>query len=797
MDFKKAIHTKDPVFESILEVMKAGRGDSQEIESAKQFLMVINQVINYYTNREDQELKIPILYFPICNSNSQELCEEFVSLKMGLFSNSEHTSEICSVLERNNHLRIYTHMSNEQIELARKEFDFERNHLLNILHNFHLQSNNIGKSLIFSDNLKDRYEQYRIARNRNNRRSAGWFWYLSRAINGDYRRDLGSPLSLINEDNCENFYNTIVDREDCDLKNLFIFPCRGADGNYSNFIEAIQKGYLNDYVNVGNGIRNVFVFRFSRKPFRLRRQFDNKDYFQKQISDNSIDFITFNYDEAALLFNKKESEIKKLIVKSETEAEKLFEPIFDNIIASLDKDYIIRCNEASLCITQDSIDYFTNKLSSESETDETILSQILTLNKGLWEKKTDTYLSHFLDGNDVCIILANGIDTFIKEQVSDWIKKQYCVDNVHFATFGDLRGYLDTDIYKNRIESKRILILSFRNDYTESIFHKYPNSFDPICVNHDQKILIIENHFIMGQYYDIGWNNYCKATNKVLKSVFRVNNMRPQFIRTRESNREIIEDTYDEFYDRNSRAIQQIKVTFSDDTKRLFPHNEWMIYKSNNSKLSVLPLSDLADIYASSLEKLSLQPMAMLVNLIYDTFIETERDRDIQSERFFKENPAYGLSPAEIENELQLWKILLKKKFEELSPEVVYEQIMTADLKVGYSVFLKWPNKDYGLPKFNRLQERLIRDYLKIKDPYLTLVRRIKERNRDNRESINTHIKLFLSQGLVSNNYSGIFQSTNEETREILGLDSPSDIARIITLINNNIKLEPIKTIKV
>ena len=791
MDFIKALNSNDHIFDSILEIMKIGRNNSEVIDSARDFLKVINLIIDYYTNRDDDELKISVVYFPICNNNSQELCEEFIALKLGIFINNEYLQELNEFFSG----PLFWRQPGLHSE---REIRFERDHLSRIIQATTMEPDiNLGKSLVFSENMIERYGLYKKAL-RSRRYNGDEFWYVSRAINEDYRRYTNSPLSLI-RDTFEPFYERIIQLEDSELKNFVFFPCRSADGNYSQFCaDTIQRAYLDDFVNAGNGLRNVFVFRFSRKPYRLRRLYDIKKITQEQISDDSIDFITFNYEEAEILFKRKKPAIKKVIIRSEIEAEKLYEPLFDNIIACLDKNYVLRCNESSLCITPELKEYYTKKLSSESEIDDTLLEQILKINIGLWENNTGTYLYHFLNKKDVCVILANSVDDCIQEHLREWFQNRYSIEEVVFKTFSDLKGYLDNNegTYKNRINNKRILILSFRNDYTNSIFHKYPNSFDPLCVNSDQKVLVIENHFIMGQYFDKGWNKYCKATKIILRSVFRTDILKPILGKTIESTREIIEDTYDEMNDRNTRStMPQSRITFADNSQKLFARSEWMLYSDKNNRLFILPLSDLADIYSSYTEGISVQPMSQLVSIVYDNFIEIERERDKENERIFKENSIYGLTPIEINNELPLWKILLKKKFEELTPKAVYKQIMTTGLKVDYSVFLKWPNKDYGLPRSNKLQERLIRDYLKIKDPYLKLERRIKERNRDNTESINTSIRLFLSQALVSNNYSVILHKTNEETRELLGIESANDIKRIVTFVRENIKLEPIKTI--
>ena len=88
MDFKQALEKRTPIFDSIIDIMKSGRNTPEETDGVYKFLIVVNQIIDYYLDRNDDTLKIPIVYFPMCDDISQELCEEFVALKFGFYSNS-------------------------------------------------------------------------------------------------------------------------------------------------------------------------------------------------------------------------------------------------------------------------------------------------------------------------------------------------------------------------------------------------------------------------------------------------------------------------------------------------------------------------------------------------------------------------------------------------------------------------------------------------------------------------------------------------------------------------------------
>ena len=801
--FKQAIEASDPILESILNIMKIGRGDDRlDIDKERSFLSVVNQIIDYYIQRDDPSLRIPVVYFPICNENSQELCEEFVSLKLGLFGNMGYQDLLCQYLSRNDSLRLSTSMTRTQIALAREEHRFEQRVLLPYLNSS--QAYDLGKSLIYSENLKEKHLQNTRAHRRHSRNWAGRFWYISRALNGEYGSwTCPSPLSLISG-TPKAFYDHIMhSREDNVYNNIVVFPCRSADGDYTEFCSRIfQKTYLDNFVKAGSGLRNVFIFRFSRKPYRLRRLLDVKNLMKEKIGihadDDSYDFISFSYDEAALLFNQDKPAICNIAIGGDhDDTRQDFEILFNDLIDSLDGKYTLRRNEVAMCATEEMANRSKEILTSEAEIDETILSQIFTINRELWDQHS-TILTHFLDEPDLCVVVGNGIDEDLKKQFKNWLIQQYNVRNVQFATFGDLKGKLVNGKYQNEIQSKRILILSFRNDYTESIFHKYPNSFDPICINKGQKALVVSNMFIMRPYFDWGHYNYTKALKKILKSEFRKEKMTLTVNNLVRPHNELLEDFYDEDNDRNYRQVQQITITYPNSSSRSFNRSEWMLYQLNNDERAILPLSDLADLYSDSVEGLAIQPISSLISIITDDYLETKKAEDTNSEKLFKEQPIYALSEEQKDSNVQLWKILLQRKIDERTIEVVFDEIMSnfsSEQRISFNAFSQWPNEDYGLPRSNRMQEYLIRNYLCIKDPYLRVVRRLKAKSRNNTEAINANIRHFLSVGLLSNDYSAIYNSLNDEIRDLLSLESTEDVKALIELVSENIKLEPIKSI--
>ena len=94
------------------------------------------------------------------------------------------------------------------------------------------------------------------------------------------------------------------------------------------------------------------------------------------------------------------------------------------------------------------------------------------------------------------------------------------------------------------------------------------------------------------------------------------------------------------------------------------------------------------------------------------------------------------------------------------------------------------------------MQKFLIEDYLGIRPPYINLVRRIKERTKNDTESISISIRHFLNITLLSNDYNNAFNALNEETKDLLEISDVNDVVKIISDVNEKIKLESINKIE-
>lgn len=800
MKFDEALNITDHNFENILEIMKLKR-DSHQIESLRKLLCTINHIVDFYLEKDDDELKVIVSYFPLCSEFAQEVSEEFICLKFGLYLNEEWQSIIAKKL---NHSFLYVPSdirTQKQKTLIKENYHFEKS-LSKILSRTNKEYYGHGETLLFSESINRAFLDFKEAQKTSNRKFAYKYWYLSHAIT-DYNSSQSScPLQIIYRNADELYDELLSNSHSKKVENMVVFPMRTPDGRYSDFCsDFFQKPYLEDFANNSLGLRNVFFFCFSRKPYRLRRLFDFKQRMKEyiQINDDLIyDFISFTHDESAILFDKKTDKISLVNIGEEiNDIQQDYELLLDDVTNGLDYE-ILKRNEMSLCLSPESSESYCENLIDETETDEILLKEILSQNFSLWEKDAAIKIKHFVFQRKVFVVLGNNFSQELQNSFKSQLINLYGALSVEFGTFADLRGYNDNGAYCNQIKSKRILVMSLRNDCTESIFHKYPNSFDPFCINEEQQLMVVRNYFYLRNYFDWGQYNYTKALKKILKSDFRASQMKPEIKDFKKPSKKQPTDTREDELDRNtySRSASYIQVAFENGTTQSYLRSEWVLYKTETTR-DVAPLYDIPEILESCKE-VKIQPLTPLIKHIYKTFIDLEKDTDSRSERMFKEQESYGLSPEEISSDVQLWKILLAKRVEETSHRAVYEEIMShfnERYKVSFHSFKRWLEPDYGIPRARKMQKYLVENYLGIRPPYINLIRRIKERTKSDTETVTLNIRHFLRITFTTKDLSKLVDNLNDEIKDLLDISCIEDVAKIMSSTSDLIKLETIKSI--
>lgn len=787
MEINNILDNATPQFNVIMEILKLKNNNA---ERGRKMLCVIDHVIDYYINRKDDDLKIPVVYVPYSEYWAQQLCEEFISIKLFSNGSSGALSFLCQQVSHNTEMRFLYNSANRVPETQRRiERDKSRFYkaLYPLLQD--LQKVNINKnetSLVSSNYILDSFSKYLASNKRNSRKHQDYkYWYLGLFLESMDTYKRGEHPVYLNNLPPKNFVKELKNNRENDkvsLSNIVLFPTDKAGSFYKDCIVSFQWARLNNYKQFYPSLRNVFIFSFSPKPYRLQRLFDFKKKLKDRMqihNDEVLDFISFTPEEVDNIFDR-HCNTKKIT----TENASTYTSTLDD---ALSDKYILRRNEAALCVNNDMAKVYIQVLHTETECPEYVLGFVTAPLQKQIIGETLIHIQHFVYNKDVFVVLGYELNEQLTSMFKDWLLNTLGANSVTFGSYKDLKP--GAAPYRNKIAQERILIMSLRDHYTNTPFHRYPNSFDPYCVNQNQFVLQIVNEYAFGDNYQYGLYAYNKQLRKILYSPFR-KEMLPIAVKDMAEPTKPRDDDYDMEVDRSNNRVAPLYVTYQDETTRQYLRSEWMYYEFNEDK-GISPLSDLMDIFADE-EGLKLQPLSQFIDVIKEHFLDNERD--LKEEKRFREAPEFGLSQEEKEGDIELWKLLLKKKQDEQTPEVVYSEIGLEN-EISYSAYLRWTESDYGLQRSKALQKKVIVEYLKLDQIYLKYIRNIKRLSTNNAEESNSIIRKFLLQALLNSNLSEALSSLEDDAKELFYISNESDIKTILDEVNKVMEVKQVKQI--
>ena len=92
-NFIKRISQESPEFIALMKVLSPLQ---EHAEEGRRLLCLVNHIMDYYIlseGKDEGDVKMPIVYFPLCEDWAQRLCEEFVALKMSVMFGDEVRKE--------------------------------------------------------------------------------------------------------------------------------------------------------------------------------------------------------------------------------------------------------------------------------------------------------------------------------------------------------------------------------------------------------------------------------------------------------------------------------------------------------------------------------------------------------------------------------------------------------------------------------------------------------------------------------------------------------------------------------
>lgn len=775
--FKEHCEYHDPDLDLLIDAML-----HPQKESAKRFLSMINDVMNYYMCRTDEEVRYPLLYIPASETWAQEVCIEFITLKLSLLYNNFVQNRLYQEIKVRNSIYYPERCSRREREHIDGSYRYRKG-IFNLIENKNIPDFNENKNLIVCKhfNVSTPQNPYLIDICGDENTIGNYLYPISRA---DIHVDkLDKPIE---------------DMEDiCNIENIFVFLSRTANGRFSEAY-SFQKPRITRLNKKNAGIKNVFYFYFSTKPYKLHRQLTWKyknavDILHEDVKDMK-DFISLSSYESDYIFGR-ECRQKKLMINSNKELDE-FRILVNDALCDCEYNVQIR-NVLAICHSKESQDIFREEYGGIIEDVDKQYFEIFLKNiSDIWTNAILPEIMSFMDGHKkVCLIIDDYFinKTYIANIVSLFasIGIEACVDSYYSLRYR--RVEVKGELYN------RIILLSYQGHYTGKPYNHYPNSFDPIYLKDGQKLLNIINTFVLEPYYSVHNYEYMKTLKNVLYSDYKNNFVKcsvllpskPKF-KIEDSNDISITYPSNRSIGTNNSYTRFRAKTISGKTIRL-TESDYVLCKENNefAEEQIMTISSLNSLMTECDQEYLMYPLSNLQKKL-EQIIENSETEIREGELYIRRAPAYSLTEDEIISESELWEILLRKKVEEKGADIVYKELMD---KIPYSEQIKpqsfdrWYalDNDMILPRSRRMQDVLFK-YLSLSPPYDKIIRRKKSQKSTKTEMKNSMLKSFLCNNLLSEDFKQSFEQLGDSIKDMLYLENDKDLESLIELLRKEIE---------
>ncbi len=800
-NFKKRVSQESPEFVALMKVLAPLQDHAEE---GRRLLCLVNHIMDYYILSEEEDerdVKMPIVYFPLCEEWAQRLCEEFVALKMSVLFGEKARKENERKLKAKPFIDLGGRRNKRETATLTQQFKFKNNLLKNLT--TEIQSYPAGeneKCCLYSRSISEQYERSQGLRN---------YYHFSYDFVGT---DLSTEKSLVLLGEDEDALYHQIEENDGEVKIpfIFLFLQKAADGRNTPFCMKMQRSTINEYnEDYNTGIKTVFFFAFSQKPYRLQRVFENKHNLVERLQREKVaetrDFISFTKDEMDYVFGREERSIQIQKVSCEEDSEQFqLKLAFDLLIQDFPHEVKLR-NELAICFTERSRRRFKEELINQNpEANEEYIDYFLELLKDRVRNKIAPVLYEWIEFYKIAVVLDFNVDDFYKNQLKEYLVSNCGAATVAFYTFKDLKAQRgDRGLY-NSIQERKVLILSMLNHCTGKNWAIYPNSFDQFFFNPGQTALQLINYVVFDPRYSWYEYRYLEQSKLLLNSNYRTKYVKSsialppkpinvgaepkddedeQNIGNRQSGRELVRYTFS-FNDRQHRTLNEDELLICKNIDEYVICSAADIFRvfDDPTILEVQPLSDF------------FQPL--------DELIDSEEQKLGDGESILRNNHKYGLSETEKVSKREMWKMLLEHRVNKNGEKTVYDEIMQPLLpmeRIQLSSFRRWldPSDDSILPRSRRMQRRVLEEYLGIETLYTRLLRHRKSRISTNTEGRNAIFRTFLTHCLLETNADAAYEKLGYDVRDYLNIASGNDITVIVDLIKEDaLNLRRVKTIE-
>lgn len=785
-NFIKTAKQESHEFKALLNILFSLNLHTKE---GRKLLCVLNNIIDYYINREveySDDVKMPIVYFPLCEDWAQMLCEEFVALKMSLLWGKSTRTNILSSYKSKPFIYLPEKVNKKEREACSKHFRFKRDVAKYLTDDIlDMPSNANEKCFFYSRTLSDEYNL--------SLKTKGHYHFIQDVVGDSFSTE--KSLIILNGDEDEVYKKIEQNDGRFKIPHIFLFLQKNIDGRNIQLCMKMQRSTIKEYnEDYDAGIHNVIAFLFSQKPYRLQRIYENKhslvERWQREKFAETRDFISFTKAEMDYLFERQEPCIDFYELGCEINAEEYqIKNTFDFMIQDIAHEVKLR-NELAICFTDQSLSKIKEEiLNLNSEVNEEYTDYFLQLIHNKYKTELTEILYNWIKFHEIAVVLDYNIDVYYKKQLKFFLQSKCGASSVNFYTFKNFKAHKDGLI---SIHEQKILVLSMLNHCTGRSWAIYPNSFDQYHLNPGQSVLQINNKIVFDPRYSWYSYRYEEQLRLLLNSNYRVRYVKNGIQLPDKPIKIGIEPKEDEdeqnVRDRQSGVEQnRVKVSFGPRQHKVLDEYDFVLCKYMD-EISICTILDVLRDFEDP-TVISIQPLTDFYQPLED-LLDNEERRAGEGELMIRNNPKYCLTDEEKLSSREMWKILLGHRVAQYGEQVVYNDIMKPLLpaeRIQFISFKRWldTSENSVLPRSRRMQKRVIEEYLQIEGLYTRMLRHRKSRISTNTEGKNIIFRTFLIHCLLETDMKKAYKELSNEVLDYLNIGSENDIKIILDLIKD------------
>ena len=787
-NFIKTAKQESHEFKALLNILSSLNLHTKE---GRKLLCVLNNIIDYYINREveySDDVKMPIVYFPLCEDWAQMLCEEFVALKMSLLWGKSTRTNILSSYKSKPFIYLPEKVNKKEREACSKHFRFKRDVAKYLTDDIlDMPSNANEKCFFYSRTLSDEYNL--------SLKTKGHYHFIQDVVGDSFSTE--KSLIILNGDEDEVYKKIEQNDGRFKIPHIFLFLQKNIDGRNIQLCMKMQRSTIKEYnEDYDAGIHNVIAFLFSQKPYRLQRIYENKhslvERWQREKFAETRDFISFTKAEMDYLFERQEPCIDFYELGCEINAEEYqIKNTFDFMIQDIAHEVKLR-NELAICFTDQSLSKIKEEiLNLNSEVNEEYTDYFLQLIHNKYKTELTEILYNWIKFHEIAVVLDYNIDVYYKKQLKFFLQSKCGASSVNFYTFKNFKAHKDGLVFLNSIPEQKILVLSMLNHCTGRSCAIYPNSFD-LHLNPGQSVLQINNKIVFDPRYSWYSYRYEEQLRLLLNSNYRVRYVKNGIQLPDKPIKIGIEPKEDEdeqnVRDRQSGVEQnRVKVSFGPRQHKVLDEYDFVLCKYMD-EISICTILDVLRDFEDP-TVISIQPLTDFYQPLED-LLDNEERRAGEGELMIRNNPKYCLTDEEKLSSREMWKILLGHRVAQYGEQVVYNDIMKPLLpaeRIQFISFKRWldTSENSVLPRSRRMQKRVIEEYLQIEGLYTRMLRHRKSRISTNTEGKNIIFRTFLIHCLLETDMKKAYKELSNEVLDYLNIGSENDIKIILDLIKD------------